>query len=276
MTFVSAGSAVSEGLIRNMLLDMYSIIKDKSDEDFLYGPAQGLKKPFRCLDELAARDVSEDMVRSLLCDPQLKPVLKAVAGFRDVYSLRLEVKWGRSIAESERPLEILKGFSFYPNYLSLGKTEFEGANLKSGDYIAFLGSGPLPLSLIVLCQVYGVKGVGIERVPQWAALSREVIDRLGLSAEIEILDGDHSYFPLKKNVQLTMVAAAAQPKAEIFAHLKEVLLPGTKVSYRIYEKGLRRLLDCDSSFVPPPDLREYLRVRPQPPVNNTSIFLIKE
>ena len=59
----------------------------------------------------------------------------------------------------------------------------------------------------------------------------------------------------------------------IFDHLAEMLPAGTKVSYRIYEKGLRRLLDTFSRYVLPEPFEEYLRISPEPPVNNTVVVL---
>ena len=44
----------------------------------------------------------------------------------------------------------------------------------------------------------------------------------------------------------------ACPKDEIFALLASSLPNGAKVSYRIYEKGLRRLMDKQVVFDPPP------------------------
>ena len=73
-----------------------------------------------------------------------------------------------------------------------------------------------------------------------------------------------------------MVGADARPKDEIFAHLSDVLPTGTMLSYRIYEKGLRCLLDDQPVFELPPEFKEYVRIRPEPPVNNTSIFLVKD
>jgi len=51
---------------------------------------------------------------------------------------------------------------------------------------------------------------------------------------------------------------------------------GIGLSYRIYEKGLRRVLETCSSFELPEKFVEYLRIRPEPPVNNTVVFLKKE
>jgi hypothetical protein len=40
-----------------------------------------------------------------------------------------------------------------------------------------------------------------------------------------------------------------------------------------YEKGLRRLLENASFPELPEPFQEYLRIRPEPPVNNTVVFL---
>lgn len=70
-----------------------------------------------------------------------------------------------------------------------------------------------------------------------------------------------------------MVAAQAEPKKEVFEQLAKVLPKGSNVSYRLYEKGLRRVLDGSSIFDLPSGFEEYLRVQPEPPVNNKSVFL---
>ena len=72
-----------------------------------------------------------------------------------------------------------------------------------------------------------------------------------------------------------MVSADACPKDEIFTHLAKTLPNEARLSYRIYEKGLRRLMDDQPVSDLPPELKEYTSIRPEPPVNNTSVFLIK-
>ena len=81
--------------------------------------------------------------------------------------------------------------------------------------------------------------------------------------------------PLETRCDLYMVAAQAEPKSEVFEQLARVLPEGSKVSYRLYEKGLRRILDGSSLFELPSGFEEYLRVQPEPPVNNTVVFLKK-
>ena len=132
------------------------------------------------------------------------------------------------------------------------------------------------MSLIVLCREYGLFGIGIEQDGKRATLSQQVIARLGLSENIEIIEGNHFSLPLKTHCDLYMVAAQAEPKEEVFKHLAKVLPEGSKVSYRLYEKGLRRILDGSSLFEMPSGFEEYLRIQPKPPVNNTVVFLKRD
>ena len=169
----------------------------------------------------------------------------------------------------------LEHFIYFPNYVKLAGMEYGGAGLHAGDTVAFLGSGPLPLTLICLAKQYGVKGIGIEQDEGIAALSKEVIKMLGLKRRIQVIRGNHFTLPLEEPSKLIMVGADATPKKEIFAHLAKILPPGRMISYRIYEKGLRRLFDEASIFTLPDEFRECGRIRPEPPVNNTCVFAVR-
>ena len=190
-----------------------------------------------------------------------------------MYTAKIEVEHAKAIIKSKNPWKTLKNFAYIPNYLQLAKTENQGSPLKPGDHVLFLGSGPLPISLIILCRLYGLRGVGIEQEPDRAKLSRMVLQKLGLSDRIKIIAGNHFSLRLEEKSELIMIDAQAEHKKAIFDHQAEVLPTGTKVSYRIYEKGLRRLLDTCSRYELPEPFVEYLRIPPKPPVNNTVVFL---
>ena len=262
--------------IKNEFLDIYAAVHDLTDEDILDGPDDIFRPHLERLNRLAAMDVDEHMAEEMLCDLEFQAKLKHISHLKTITGLRMEIEYARAIIADPNPWDLIKHFVFYPNYLQLARMECQGANLNTGDRVAFLGCGPLPLSLISMCKQYGVKGAGIEQAPEYATLSKEVIKALGLTGHIRIVQGDHFSLPLKEGCRLVMVGADARPKDEIFAHLADVLPTGTRLSYRIYEKGLRRLLDDQTVFELPPEFKEYARIRPEPPVNNTSIFLIKD
>ncbi len=254
-------SGECRGLNETLLLE--------SEEDLFLPHAEALNR-------LATMDVDDRQVDALIDDRFLQSAIEIISRLKQIHGLRLERERAKSIIEAGDPWEILQDFIYYPNYLGLAEMETRGAGLTAGDRVVFLGSGPLPLSLITLVRQYGITGVGIERDSLNAGLSRKVLDVLGLDREIEILLGDHFRFPFSQPCSLLMVGADAIPKGEIFAHLAMALPDGAKLSYRVYEKGFRRLFDRDHVGELPQPLREYLRIRPQPPINNTSVFVIKD
>lgn len=261
--------------IKNEFLDIYSAIRDLSDNEILNGPDDIFRPYFERLNHLAAIDVDDQAAKKILQDRRFQSVAKQICHLKAVNGRRMEIECAQSIIAGLDPWALVKRFVFYPNYVELARMEYQGANLKPGDRVVFLGSGPFPLSLICLCKQYGVRGIGIEQVPEYAELSKQLVEILELTGHIRIVCGNHFSLPLDEECRLVMVGADARPKDEIFTCLARALPDGTSLSYRIYEKGLRRLLDDQSVFDLPHEFKEYSRIRPEPPVNNTSVFLVK-
>ena len=259
--------------ITEEIVTIHHSIKDFVDREIYQDPSGNLKAVFRQLDYLIALDIDNRSAEDILSNSRFNSAFDAISTFRSQYTAELEAEQANSILKSRDPWNALTNFTYLPNYIQLARTECRGAGLKPGDTVLFLGSGPLPLTLIVLCHQHGLNGIGIERDPKRAELSRKVLGKLGLSSQIRIINGNHQTLPLEEMPDLIMVAAQAEPKKEIFDHLASVLPAGTKISYRTYEKGLRRMLDTFYRYELPGQLREYQRISPEPPANNTSVFL---
>lgn len=258
------------------LQQIHSLVKDVTEAEILDTSSSQLQATFKRLDELASMDTDEKYINELLKSPEFSLILPSISNFRFLFNLKLEIEKANTLLSSQNPWQALQNFTFYPNYLQLSRTELLGSGLKPENSVIFLGSGPLPLSLIVLCHEYNLFGTGIEQDENRASLSRKVIAKLGLSEKIQIITGNHFILPLKTPFDLYMIAAQAEPKKQIFQHLAEVLPEGSKISYRVYEKGLRKILDNSFHFEVPTEFEEYLRVQPEPPVNNTVVFLRKK
>lgn len=262
--------------IKNEFLKIYEAIKDLTNDEILNDNDDAFRPRFEKLHPLVAMDIEDQEVEEITRDKKIRQVIKHVSRLKRIYGLRMEIESARTIINGPDSWALLKRFEFYPNYIGLARMEYHGANLEEGNRVVFLGSGPLPLSLISLCKRHGVKGIGIEHVPEYVELSKKIIKSLKLNRSIHIVHGNHFDLPLDQEFQLVMIGADACPKDEIFTHLAKALPDGTKVSCRIYEKGLRRLIDDQSLSQLPPEFKEYTRIRPEPPVNNTAIFLIKD
>ena len=262
--------------IKNRFMDIYAALSHVSAASLLHGEQAQAYPCFSALDHLAVMDVDDREAEKIRRDEALRPVLAHISRLKRTNGLRLEIRNAETIIHSLDPWAVIKQFVYYPNYLELARMESRGGGLSSGDRVVFLGSGPLPLTLISLCTQYKIEGIGIEQNAEYADLSRRLIAALGLTQHIRIIEGNHFSLPLPEECRLIMIGADAMPKEEIFSCLSDHLADGTRLSYRIYEKGLRRLLDVQSDFKLPPDFTEYTRIRPTPPVNNTSVFVVKK
>jgi hypothetical protein len=257
--------------VRATLIAIHEEIAGLSEEDILTGPASQLLPPFQALDRLAATPVPEAVVDALMADAGVVRTRGDIVRLRTAFSLRLEFEHARRVLASDDPWTVLEHYHFYRNYVVLGRMEAEAASLSRGDRVAFLGSGPLPMSLIVLWNRHDVRGFGLECVKERADTGRLVVEHLSCAEGIAIRHGDHWSFPLEEPCRLVMVAAQAVPREEIFDHLASVLPPGTMISYRCYEKGLRRLFENGVPQEFPANIREIARIQPVPPVNNTVV-----
>ena len=259
--------------ITEEIVEIHHSIKDFVDREIYQDPTGNLKAVFQRLDYLIALNIDNRSAEDILSNSVFNSAFNNISTFRSQYTAELEAEQANSILKSSDPWKALTDFTYLPNYIQLARTESRGAGLKPGNTVLFLGSGPLPLTLIVLCHQHGLNGIGIEQDPGRVELSRRVLEKLGLTDQIRIIRGNHQTLPLEETPDLIMVAAQAEPKKEIFDHLTSVLPVGTKISYRTYEKGLRRMLDTFYRYELPEQLREYLRIPPEPPANNTSVFL---
>nr|WP_320193363.1 nicotianamine synthase family protein [uncultured Desulfobacter sp.] len=260
--------------IKKEFIGIHAVLAHVTPEGLLAGKHEDVYHCFGHLDRLAAMDIDDGQAEALRCDPELTKVLDHISRLKRANGLRMEIHNAKTVISSSSPWDTVKQFVYYPNYMELARMEYTGANLGPGDRVVFLGSGPMPLTLVCLCVQYKIYGIGIELFPEYAELSRQLIKALDLEEQIKIIEGSHFSLPLPESCRLIMVGADALPKNEIFAHLSKHLEQGTALSYRIYEKGLRRLLDVQSNFKLPQGIKEETRVRPQPPVNNTSVFTI--
>jgi len=259
--------------IRNSLFEICALVQTLSDDDILNGDNERIGCSYSKLDQLAAMKTTENTIIEILRSDELKTVLPDISRLRNLYGLRLEIEQTKALLASPDPWSEIKGFTFYQNYQKLAEMEHKAAGLEAGNRIVFLGSGPLPLSLIILCSTYDLQGIGIEREKSSADLSRRLIHHLGMANKLSILDGDHFSLPIEQQCNLIMVAAMALPKQDIFNHLAATLSKDSLISYRLYEKGLRKILNLDEPFELPPEFKLHCSIRPAPPVNNTVVVV---
>lgn len=133
----------------------------------------------------------------------------------------------------------LPEYHFYGRFRRLVRAETELANITANTRVLFIGSGPFPITPILLAEMTGCSVNCYDRSEDAAGKSQEVIDKLGLAEQIEIynLAGEESAVDYSDVISIALLA---QPKEQILQNIRANGSPGQKVILR-YSEGVRRL-----------------------------------
>ena len=186
---------------------------------------------------------------------------------------RLESSNALEIIESDDPQATLDTFHFYERYEGLLTNESKLAHWHEDKTFVFVGSGPLPLTLILFRQKFGCKCIGIEIQEDVAELSRKVIEKLGLDDGIEIIVGDETSLR-DIDFDILMVAAFAEPKDRVFSNVWEIVDEKTPVLVRTYS-GMRAILYAPLTDTILRGFHKEIMLLPIGNSNNTSVLLRK-
>lgn len=139
----------------------------------------------------------------------------------------MEAYWVKRVLASKDPKAELLLFPYYKNYEKLTKLEWFSL-LSCENHLShsvlFIGSGPLPLTAIVLAENYIDKLTVLDYDDEAINLSMRLIKKLGLEKKITVVKGDAKTFSDYKTFNTVFVAALAgalpKDKQEILQKLK--------------------------------------------------------
>lgn len=135
----------------------------------------------------------------------------------------------------------------YNKFPELVKNEIRSVDVTAADTVAFIGSGPFPLTALLYHHFSGATVHCVEFSHQSCIESRMLIKSLGLSNKITVIESAGENLR-DEGYALVSVAAQAHPREAILKHLARILAPGTKVLFRT-QTGLGVILDEPESNV---------------------------
>ena len=263
----------SLNIIKPHILAFAQKIRQYTPQMLLKLPPDELYRLYQLLDDLAHLDAGEHLAGMILEEEEIKQVLPVIRDYYATFFAIHERQLAGRLVEAPNAWKMLTSFPLYPRYEALIKGQMETMPDLAGKRIAFVGCGPVPMSLILMARFYGMPSTGLDVSRESVFMARSVIRALGLEGLIEIESGDHT---LLKDLSwdVVLVAALAEPKARIFQELRRLL--GKEhhlkpVIYRTYT-GMRAVL---YEPVRPSDTRGFRvvqKVLPTGRVNNTTIF----
>jgi hypothetical protein len=275
--------------IRKEFLDAYDSVRDLSDEDILRGSGSDFGASHEALARLGSILVTEQLASNILANPRFRHTAKRLGHIVSLLEQRRELDYAELVCASAAPFTCLRSLPSYPVYSQEVEMAVRASGIGASDSVLFLGSGPIPFSLILYAHKHHVRGIGVERNAHYAEISRRVVLALGLEGQIGVIHGDHFSLSMPPECTLIIIGHQAEPKAEIFAQLFNVLDDGARIAYRTFDDGageelnlgavLRRAQVLEQSAEPSADaygFREILRVRPMPPVVTSFVLSLKE
>ena len=184
----------------------------------------------------------------------------------------MEKYWTRHFLKKERlsPTDLTK-FWYYENYRDLWHAEQElMANTEQNKRAVFLGSGALPLTMI-LGAIYSpnLKAVCVDFDPEAVTLSRSLIKRLDLEKQIQVQCVNAQKFDFKSD-DFVICASLIKNKTEVYNALYKA---------DVTQFSLRDIEGCYCYLYAPsakPNSQHYTEVRRTKPtktcINTTRLF----
>jgi hypothetical protein len=270
------GSGTKLHEIKARILDFYGKIKDYDFSAVTESNMPELHNLFSELYELVHMNVNEDIYNAVFRDPVICSLLPAIhRSYSSFFSVH-ETLLAHEVLASEDPWKMLESFPLYKRYVNLIQDQVQNSpEIKT---LAFIGCGPLPVTLLLFSKLYGISCIGIDKDPEAVELARKCVKHFGLEKEISIVLGDETLLS-KLEWNSVLIAGLAEPKMRIFRNLHSIIKKRKviqkqpiSICYRNYT-GMRQLL---YKPVPPENIRGFRKVKeilPSGGVNNTLVFL---
>ena len=170
---------------------------------------------------------------------ELSPMFPQLNRSYERFETDLEVEFSDKLLRGDVNV---KQYPLYKRFATLISNEVRLLNLNSGDPIAIVGSGPFPISAIILSIDFGMQVTAVECNHDAALLSERVVKQLGLHNNIKVECG-HGQDLVARHVSCAIVALLAKPKDAILNNIFRNYFQCASVICRT-SHGIRQALYC--------------------------------
>lgn len=189
---VAPARDVDERVLAGRILRVYDGLRAQDS----LAPSPEVNSLFADLVSICAHADPAD-ASSALTDPRITEARDGLVRLCAEGESRLEQWWARRTLAAADPHAELAAFPYLRNYQQLAHLErhaLAGTGHRPGESrrLCFLGGGPLPLSAIMLSRMLDTQVTVVDRDADAVALSRRLLDRLGLAEQISVLLADAS------------------------------------------------------------------------------------
>jgi hypothetical protein len=149
----------------------------------------------------------------------------------------------------------VESYPLWQRFQRLTRAEIAGTRLADGEEIAFIGSGPFPVSAISYARQRQARVSCIDSNPAAVETARQVVEILGLATTVcfQCIPGQDADF---SRYDVIAIAVLAKPKPEILERICTTAKAGSRIACRtVYGKCDMIYEDFHGQF--PPRMQEY-------------------
>jgi len=182
------------------------------------------------------------MLENLLLDKKIAPsgeseimtyltkngLLKKLNSLYEKFETDLEIDHAKEILGNNLDY---RQYLMYKRFFVLIKKEIKLAKIEKQSKVLFIGSGPFPITAILLNSLKGCAVDCYEKNREYAALSVKVISQLGLADKIRIKNRNGKFLS-DDNYSVIIVALLARPKDQILKEISEKISSHTGIICR--------------------------------------------
>lgn len=166
------------------------------------------------------------------------------------FETNLETEFAHQLIKKSRVKKtLISEYPIYYRYIISLKNEIKLAKINSKDKVLFIGSGPFPITAILIHELTHAKVDCVEKNKISAELSKKVIDYLNYGDSIHVINEDALTIDYS-NYSVVVIAILAKPQDKIIKAIWEQISQGSRIIYRtsdlirqaFYEKTKENIL----------------------------------
>lgn len=181
----------------------------------------------------------ERTAAEVLADPEVARLGPRLVELCSTGEYLLERRWAEEVVASRDPRRTLARFPYYGNYERLTRMELHalrGASAAPVRRVLFVGSGPLPLTSILLAGRYGLSVDNVDQDAPACRLGASLAAGLGLAGSLEFVEADARSLGSVADYDAVFLAALVgldeREKESVIRRVGEGMRPGASLVVR--------------------------------------------
>lgn len=223
---------------------------------------------------LAEEHFSETEKKQVLDNPQIRAVRRAMLTELSEAEYAMELYFSDKFLQNPDFVEKnLNEFWYLQNYLDLVDLELEKVSVSKhpDKEVVFIGSGPLPLTAIIMAQKTGMKITCLDMDEAAVKRGEALAEKLGMGDQLHFTQSAGNEYDYR-DTALVMVASLVADKKQVLERIKATAQDAPEVALRSAE-GLHALLydPVKPSMLEEFNMRVERETRPTPAVINSTL-----